>query len=489
MKKIFKDEILKATGARLENPQIENSQKFDFVEGVGTDTRVSLKNKLFIALRGDVYDAHQFILKAVEAGAQALLIHDSLESLQALSKSEIDRVYQNCWVFKVEDTLRAFQDLALFKRRQSSSIVVGITGSNGKTTSKEFCGAVIGAYRKTHIPKGSFNNHWGVPMTLLSEPEGTEVSVIEMGMNHAGEIQRLCEVAEPESVVVTMVGRAHIEHFGSIDKISEAKEEIYRFAQPQSQRVYNLDNPWTRKMYEKSFQEFPRAKKIISFSEKDSTADVFLKIKSLQISYLEVEGHIHQMQGQCRIPVFGQQNMTNILVAAAMSLSVGLTPEEIWKALPLCRTNWGRNQVVPLQSGAQLLFDGYNANPDSMQALLSNVSLIETSGKKIGVFAQMKELGELAPEAHFELGQKVADSGFDVVWFYGENFESFARGMKDKKFSKTLIVSSTYEESLAIQVASMVNPEDRVLVKGSRSMKLERFVQTCNPVDFTLSKE
>jgi UDP-N-acetylmuramoyl-tripeptide--D-alanyl-D-alanine ligase len=467
-------EILSATsGKALSNFKTE-------FQSVGTDTRLDLSNQLFIALKGENFDAHQFLEKAFSQNAAALLI-DHLPAENESLKSKLT-------IILVKDTLRALQDLGNFYRKKSKALVVGITGSNGKTTSKEFTAAILSAKKKVHIPKGSFNNHWGVPLTLLAQPEETEVSVIEMGMNHAGEITRLCEIADPDVVVCSMVGRAHIEFFGSVEKIAEAKEEIYEHSRANATRIYNLDNPHTKKMFDKSDSKF-RQSRILTFSSEQHISNVFLQIDSVDMGSLTVKGAIAGVQGQAKIPVFGVHNLTNIMVAASCALSAGMSAAEIWQALPRCRTNWGRNQLVHLKSGAELLFDGYNANPDSMKALLENVKLFKNQGKKIGVFAQMRELGSLSEKAHEELGRLVAQTNFDIVWFYGDDADAFRRGIESEKYSKKLIISNTYEDSLASQVASVLKLGDALVVKGSRGLKLERFVMACDPVDFSLNKE
>lgn len=475
MKEIRLSDVIAATKGQL------LSEKSKVFHGVGSDTRVSLKGQLFFALKGDSFDAHKFLAKAAEQGADGLIIHELTPEVESL-KGKVT-------IVMVKDTLQALQDLAHYARKQSSALIVGITGSNGKTTSKEFAAAVVSCARKVHYPKGSFNNHWGVPFTLLAEPAGTEVSLIEMGMNHAGEIQRLCEIADPDIVVVSMVGRAHIEHFGTIEKIAEAKEEIYRFAKPEAIRIYNLDNQQTAKMYEKSKKEYPKAKKILTFSGQNPQADIFFQIKELTMSSILFEGQIAGVHGEAKVAVFGEQNLVNLMVAASVGLASGMSPKEIWPALQRCKTNWGRNQLVHLKSGAELLFDAYNANPDSMKALLANVRLLKSKGKKVGVFAEMLELGDLAQQLHQELGEQVGRSGFDIVWFYGASSAAFRAGLESSGYSKKSMISNAYEESLASEIASMLNHDDTVLVKGSRGMKLERFVMACDPVDFSLKKE
>jgi UDP-N-acetylmuramoyl-tripeptide--D-alanyl-D-alanine ligase len=285
-----------------------------------------------------------------------------------------------------------------------------------------------------------------------------------------------------------MVGRAHIEFFGSVEKIAEAKEEIYEHSRANATRIYNLDNPHTKKMFDKSDSKF-RQSRILTFSSEQHISNVFLQIDSVDMGSLTVKGAIAGVQGQAKIPVFGVHNLTNIMVAASCALSAGMSAAEIWQALPRCRTNWGRNQLVHLKSGAELLFDGYNANPDSMKALLENVKLFKNQGKKIGVFAQMRELGSLSEKAHEELGRLVAQTNFDIVWFYGDDADAFRRGIESEKYSKKLIISNTYEDSLASQVASVLKLGDALVVKGSRGLKLERFVMACDPVDFSLNKE
>jgi UDP-N-acetylmuramoyl-tripeptide--D-alanyl-D-alanine ligase len=176
--------------------------------------------------------------------------------------------------------------------------------------------------------------------------------------------------------------------------------------------------------------------------------------------------------------------VTNLRVAAAVGLAVGLKPEQILKALPLCRTSWGRNQFIETKKGAEILFDAYNANPDSMKALLANVPILAIPGKKIGYFAEMLELGPEAPDAHRQLGEEVGRAGLDVVSFYGPHAGPFAEGLKVSGFSKKQFISDTYEESVARELAGMLQKNDLALVKGSRGMKMERFVLLCDPLDF-----
>jgi UDP-N-acetylmuramoyl-tripeptide--D-alanyl-D-alanine ligase len=466
-------DVLKAThGHALSEVQ----QKF---HGIGTDTRQSLEGQLFVALKGENFDAHNFLDKAVAQGAAALLVHEDSPMVQSLK----DKVT----VIKVADTLKGLQDLGNWARKTAKAVIIGITGSNGKTTTKEFTAAILDSFKTVHYSKGSFNNHWGVPLTLLQLDPQKEIAVVEMGMNHAGEITELVKIAEPDIVCCTMVGRAHIEHFGTIEKIAEAKEEIYETASPTSTRVYNLDNPLTRKMYEKAQRRFPQAR-LVTFSSQDPKADVYLKLEAMGLQSLKVAGHIEDEDGEVVVPVFGAQNLTNLMAAAAIGIAAGLDPEQVWTGLGHCKTIWGRNQLLELKSGAQMIFDGYNANPDSMKALLDNVKILTIKGRKIGVFGEMLEMGSLASSLHEELGELVGKTGFDKVYFIGASHEAFEKGLKKSGYKNVFNIAKDFKDETAREFANNLRPGDMAMVKGSRGMKLERFVLPCEPKDFSVNK-
>lgn len=451
------------------------SVQADKFSGIGTDTRTDLKGQLFIALKGEAFDAHQFLQKAVEQGAAGLLVHEE----NAQTKALLGKVT----IVKVADTLAALQKLGAWARRQSMAKVVGITGSNGKTTTKEFTAALVGSAMSVHYNKGSFNNHWGVPFTLLQLLKDKKVALVEMGMNHAGELTDLVKIAEPDVVLCTMVGRAHIEFFGSIEKIAEAKEEIYEAASDQAIRIYNLDNTQTHNMYVKAREKFS-ATRILTFSSEDPRADVHLTITSMNMSELAIKGIIGGVENTARVKVFGSQNLVNLMAAAAVGLAVGMTPDQIWMGLPECKTNWGRNQLVHLKSGAQMIFDAYNANPDSMKALIDNLKLLSVSGRKVGVFGQMRELGDASKDLHLELGTWVGQAGFDKVYFIGDDAAAFADGLKKAGYQGPSSVEVQFTEAAGADLAGYLKAGDIAVVKASRGTKLERFVFPCEPLDF-----
>lgn len=454
-----------------------NHEDFSSIE---TDSRKINQKGLFIALKGDQFDAHDFIAQAFQNGCRGFVVSQF--------KNEWREMLPQASFFKVKDTLKALQDLACYYRKKSSAMVVGITGSNGKTTSKEFTAAVLSTQFRVHFSKGSFNNHWGVPLSLLSEPAHTQVSVIEMGMNHAGEITQLCQIALPDVVVCSMVGTAHIEFFGTVEKIAQAKEEIYAASPMNSDRIFNLDNPHTQRMHQKSLQQ--RLNKApITFSEKISSADIFMQVVQISAEGMLLRGSIARTKGEVHVPVFGRQNVTNLMVAASVACALGMAPEKIWSSLQNCKSTWGRNQILKTTRGSVILFDGYNANPDSMRALLDNVPLMKNVNCKWACFAEMLELGDQSANLHEELGYQAGLADFDGIWFYGPHFENFKAGVLRSKYQKKLVVSNSYEDSLANEVASMLSPKDVLFVKGSRGMKVERIVQQCDPIGFSSKKE
>ncbi len=455
------------------------SRHQEIFEGIGTDTRKPLLHKLFIALKGASFDAHHFLSQAVEQGAAVLVLHDE----SYVDPSLLSRVT----VIKVKDTLLALQNLAKAYRRQSSAKIIGIAGSNGKTTSKEFCSAVLGSSQSVHCSQGSFNNHWGVPLTLLTMPESAESVVVEMGMNHSGELALLTEIAEPDICVCTCVGIEHIEHFGTLEKIAEAEEEIYTHSPEKTLRIYNMDNVYTSEMLSRHKKQFLSGT-FLTFSSDETKphTDVHLRVSEMSMEFLNVYGHIGSFQGEAKIPIFGQHNLTNLMAAACVGLAVGLTPFQIWSALPLCRTTWGRNQLVITETGAQVLFDGYNSNPDSMKALVENIPLLFSSGRRIGIFAEMLELGALSSTLHRSTGELVGTSCLDEIWFFGPHAEDFIQGLQRAGFKGKTRSSINYDPQISREIAQSLKKDDLVLVKGSRGMSLERFVKMTRPLDFHL---
>ncbi len=456
------------------NAQTVSKLQTEF-DQVGTDTRANLTGQVFVALKGDSFDAHDYLDQAVEQGAGLLLVHALPEKFQHL-KTKVS-------ILQVEDTLKALQDFSHGYRKSLKTRIIGITGSNGKTTTKEFTAQILSQFKKTHYSQGSFNNHWGVPLTLLGIPVDAEFAVVEMGMNHAGEITRLVEIADPDIVVCTMVGTAHIEFFGTREKIAEAKREIYLDSREDTIRIFNQDQELTFDMMYPVSRKFSSSR-MLSFSQTNDQADVCFKIQQLKMREMKISGLIATVRGEATVQVFGQQNLVNLMAAAAIAYACKISPEMIWQALPNCKTAWGRNQFIETEQKAEILFDGYNANPDSMKALLENIPLLHSDGKKIGIFGQMKEQGSHSVEAHIGVARLAGQSGFAQIYFIGEDHDSFAKGLNEAGFMGETYIQPDFSESMGEKLAQSVENGDIVVIKGSRGAKTERFVPYLRPINW-----
>lgn len=440
--------------------------------GVATDGRVNNEGKLFFALKGPNYDAHKFLEQVINSGVGGIVVHE--DPPFDVRKSKVT-------IIKVKDTLVALQKLAHHWRKKMPAKMVAITGSNGKTTTKGFAAILCAEKYETQYAKGSYNNHWGLPLSILTLDYEHEVGIFELGMNHAGELTELTKILDPDVSIVTTVGRAHLQSFENIEAVARAKEELYLNSRPGCLKIYNLDNPLTKAMKDRAPKNGPS----LTFSAFDSKADVHLKEVVSKLDFMEVSGKIAGEPGHVKVPIFGRQNITNLMAAACIAKACGVESEMIWAALPKCKTTWGRNQIIKLASGAKVIFDGYNANPDSMGALIDNVSRLNIPGKKVAVLGEMLEMGEQSDELHDELGRRVAEGNFDIIWFIGSKGASFERGIKSGNYSKKLFISNTYEEGVATKLLSMLEANDIVLVKGSRGMKLEKVIQSWSPQNFS----
>ncbi len=451
---------------------LKHQKQTDFL-GITTDSRKDTHGKIFFALKGETHDGHTFLKQIVEKGVGAVIAHEWKPEYQALAQ-------QTTWIH-VDDTLIALQKLANFWRRQWGKKILSVTGSNGKTSVKDFTATLLEGQFRVLKNEGSFNNHWGLPLTLLQLQPSHDVAIVEMGMNHAGEITDLCKIAEPNIVVVNNVGRAHIENFGTIEGIAKAKEEIYHGAAKGAVALFNLADPRTAEMHSRLKHQFSQ-----TFTFGTAFSDLHFELLANEVGGLRLRCRIGKEEKTILVPLFGEQNVANLMTAASLAHAAGTKTEVIFSQLPKCQTGWGRNQWVDLASGARALFDGYNANPDSFAALLKNlVPLSKPEQKMIGVFSEMRELGPQAPKEHFDLGFAVAQSPVDACFFIGDSAAHFRAGFESAKTNKNLNILNTYEDSLALKIKSMLDTKSLVVIKGSRGGALERVLVKLDPKNFT----
>jgi UDP-N-acetylmuramoyl-tripeptide--D-alanyl-D-alanine ligase len=272
-----------------------------------------------------------------------------------------------------------------------------------------------------------------------------------------------------------MVGRAHLQGLGSIESVAKAKEEIYNSVIDPQAGIFNLDNKFTFPMITRFKQKYPNSR-IVTFSAENQDADIFFRINKNSLEAIEIEGQILGVKGKAHISVFGRHNLTNLMAASAFSVASELTPSKIWLGLPKCQNTWGRNQIHKLKNGTQIVFDAYNANPDSQRALIDNIKYLNhNSGKVIGIFGDMRELGEQSKSLHEEFGEYASSAPFTHIWFIGSDADSFEKGFSKKPIPNCgLFTSSTIDENVLKKIKDMLEPNDLIVIKASRGMKLEK---------------
>jgi UDP-N-acetylmuramoyl-tripeptide--D-alanyl-D-alanine ligase len=436
------------------------------VEGVSTDTRTLVPGTLFVALRGERFDAHEHLAEAGAKGARAAMVSEAWAAGPGRGGAGA------LPLLAVPDTLAALGALARAHRRRFRIPVVGVTGSNGKTTTREMIAAILatrGAVLKT---EGNLNNEVGVPLTLFRLDATHAAAVVEMGMNHPGEIARLTAIAEPQVGVVTLAAPAHLEGLGSVDAVADAKAELYQGLPEGGIAIASADDARMLRRAQAS------GRRMITFSAaKGRRGDVVvLEIVSqgedglrfvLGVGNREVAIHAAAL--------VGAHNAANAAAAAAAAIALGCTDREIARGLAAVRPVGRRLRLERLPSGVRLLDDCYNANPASMSAALGTlVALAAPEGRAIAVLGDMLELGAFEAEAHRALGAEAARAGVAALATFGPR----ARGIAESAREGGLAPFHTEDVDALVRWAkATVAPGDLVLVKGSRGMKHERLVE------------
>lgn len=418
-------------------------------QGISIDTRKIEPNQLFIAIPGEQVDGHDFIEEARKKGASAALVNRFVES-------ELPQI-------KVNDTILAMGKLGAAWRHQFNLPIVAVTGSNGKTTLKNMIASILIAAcgnDKTHVlaTKGTLNNHLGLPLTLAELNHTHRYGVIEMGMNHFGEIEYLTQLTQPDVALITNAAAAHLEGVGDLAGVARAKGEIFLGLSPKGTAILNRDDHFFS-----YWQELVGKRTIISFGLHDE-ANVTL------VSQQNDTTIINTPQGQIdiRLPLLGQHNIVNMLAATAAACALNIPLSAIKKGLETIAPAPGRLQLHKLKNGVNLIDDTYNANPFSLQAAVD--TLAHFTGKKILVLGDMKELGEQTTTLHHDAGKKIRAAGIDYLFTYGELSAHTAQAFGEGAYHFNT------QDKLITAVKPLLYNQTTVLVKGSRSMRMEKIV-------------
>jgi len=437
------------------------------VEGVGIDTRKFPAGALFAAIRGDRFDGHDFLATAAQAGAAAALV--SAERAAAMTSPPIP-------LLAVPDTLVALGSLARFHRLRFDLPVVGVTGSNGKTTTREMVAAILSKRGRTLRNDGNFNNEIGVPLTLFGLDEGHQAAVIEMGMSHPGEIARLADIARPQIGIVTNAGAAHLEGLGSIDGVADAKAELYEGLPATGVCIANADDPRMLKRAQAS------GRRVLTFAVgRQRRGDVVV----LELLEHGPEGlrfllGVGNRELEVALPLVGAHNAANAAAAAAAAVALGCTDREIVAGLREVRPVGRRLRVERLASGLQLIDDCYNANPLSMGAALQTLQdLVDDAegSRPVAVLGDMLELGTFEGEAHRGVGEAAARAGVALLAAFGPRSRAVAEGAAAAGLPSDRIFHTEDLDALIGWARERLQPSDVLLVKASRGMKLERLVE------------
>lgn len=439
-------EIAKALGS------LNDVSKWADIEitAVEFDTRKMVPGSLFVPLIGDV-DGHRFAETAKEKGAKA-----------ALWSRPVEEAPQDFPVIQVKDTLVALQELAKYYLNKVHPKVIGITGSNGKTTTKDMTEAVMSSRYRVHKTQGNFNNHIGLPITILSMPEDTEVVILEMGMNNKGEIEALSRIAEPDVAIITMIGESHIEFFGSRASIADAKMEITAGMKENSVLVYPGE--------EVLLQERVKTLKGIQLQTFGTSEKNHLYPLSVDSQMMKTTFTVNKVPGiTIEIPVLGTYNVDNALAALTAGLALDIPIEESSPFLAQFDLTKNRTEWIEGMNGSMILNDAYNANPTAMKLVTENFSQLDNIGRKIVVLGDMLELGESSEELHVSVKEALDASQIEVVYLYGTEMRALYQALLNEgAFAESqLHYFAGEKEPLVKALKQTVQPNDHVLIKSS----------------------
>ncbi len=454
-------EIVEATGGELLTEKSDGTYC-----GVSIDSRSVSDNNLFVAIKGENHDGHRFVNEAISKGVMGVVI--SKEKVHEFSLEEWKMRGIGC--VAVQNTTRALEEMAAFNRRRSAISVIGITGSNGKTTTRKMTTAVIRKRYNTLWSHGNFNNEIGLSLTLLNLNLDHQWAVLEMGANHPGEIGRLAEICRPNIGVITNIGPAHLEGFGSLDGVASAKGELLDYMGPDSTAVLNADDPRVIALQAKA------PGNVLSYgtSEKAEVRATMVEEKGLITSFCL---QLPEKELFITLKTPGAFMTSNALAAASAGYLAGVSAKEIKSALEDdFRPAPGRMNIFQTENEIHVIDDTYNANPGSMAAALVTLKNLKKENRAIFVTGDMFELGKFSKAMHKNIGELAAEAGLNRLYATGTFSSKIAEGAMEKGMNPRDIFVGSKTEILE-DITKWFLPGDWILVKGSRAMGMEKIVE------------
>jgi UDP-N-acetylmuramoyl-tripeptide--D-alanyl-D-alanine ligase len=462
------DEILAATGGTIARAGKKNV----FGEIVTDSTKVK-KGSVFVALKGERLDGHRFVAESLKRGAACAIVHRDMHA--GMKRTPGEAVPSSATVVRVKDTLRALGDLAHYRREKLAPKVIAITGSNGKTTTKEMVAAICeeavlhGQKLRGKILKtqGNFNNLVGLPLTLLGLRPSHKVAVVELGTNRPGEIQRLAEIAAPDLGIITAVAAAHLEGLNSLAGVAREKGALFHKIRPGGAIAVNLDDPRVRRLGAK----FPGRR--ISYGRGGL-------VRAEAVRRVDAQGMRFTLRAGARrcavkLRFLGQHNISNAVGAAALALGLGVSLAAIRRGLEKARPYAMRMQTARWR-GAGVINDAYNANPASMVAAVNTLAALNGRGEKVAVLGDMFELGKMTGREHRELGKRVAKTGIHRLYLLGRQASAVKAGALRGGMNGDKVVIGKDHRDIARRLKSHVKRGDWLLIKGSRGMQMEKIL-------------
>ena len=450
-------QVAQMCGGQLADEQYGTIQ----INGVCTDSRQLGTNQLFIPIVGDHFDGHRFVSSSMESGAEASLWQRDHGPPPAQTP-----------VVVVDDTLISLQSLAKKYLEECQTTVVAVTGSNGKTTTKDIIYSLLSTKYDVHKTEGNFNNHIGMPLTILSMASDAQVIVLEMGMSGRGEIKTLSNLARPDVAVITNVTDAHLLQLGSRMEIARAKVEIVCGIKEGGLLIYNGDDDLLSEQIKCT--QLPAQLRMFTFGFNSKNNDYPIGIMNHEDGVI----FMSQQWGHkgLHLPLIGQHNVINALAAMAVARQYEVDEEQMDQGMKNVRITGRRLQLIHSLSGVTFIDDTYNANPSSMKAAIDVLQSMKGYRQKIAVLGDMLELGPTDLKLHLEVGQYVASSEIDILFTYGELSTEIARGARER-LPINKVYTFSQKDQLIAHLKKTLHPEDIVLVKASRGMGLEKVIE------------